>query len=75
MRGSRTISDGERKITENRLYLREYGSFSGASEMIILTVDEIIEIHSLIIKKTGGLDGLREKGLLESAVFSISSGF
>lgn len=43
--------------------------------MIILTVDEIIEIHSLIIKKTGGLDGLREKGLLESAVFSISSGF
>ncbi len=43
--------------------------------MIILTVDEIIEIHSLLIKKTGGLDGLRDKGLLESAVFSISSGF
>lgn len=43
--------------------------------MIILTVDEIIEIHSLLIKKTGGLDGLRDKGLLESAVFSTSSGF
>lgn len=43
--------------------------------MIILTVDEIIRIHSLLIKKTGGLDGLRDKGLLGSAVFNISSGF
>ncbi|HCD42672.1 MAG TPA: type II toxin-antitoxin system death-on-curing family toxin [Lachnoclostridium sp.] len=43
--------------------------------MIILTIDEIIQIHSKLILKTGGLDGIRDKGLLESAVFSISNGF
>ena len=43
--------------------------------MIILTVDELIKIHGRLIEKTGGLDGLRDRGLLESAVFSISSGF
>lgn len=43
--------------------------------MIILTVDEVIKIHGRLIEKTGGLDGLRDRGLLESAIFSISSGF
>ena len=43
--------------------------------MIILTVDEVIKIHGRLIEKTGGLDGLIDRGLLESAVFSISSGF
>ena len=43
--------------------------------MIILTVDEVIKIHGRLIEKTGGLDGLRDRGLLESAVFSIYSGF
>lgn len=41
---------------------------------MILTVEEIIQIHSILILKTGGLNGIRDKGLLESAVFSISSG-
>ena len=43
--------------------------------MIFLTVDEVIKIHGRLIEKTGGLDGLRDRGLLESAIFSISSGF
>ena len=43
--------------------------------MIVLTVDEIVGIHSKLIQKTGGLDGIRDKGLLESAVFNISTGF
>ncbi|MBT9778973.1 type II toxin-antitoxin system death-on-curing family toxin [Clostridium sp. MCC353] len=43
--------------------------------MIILAVDEVIKIHGRLIEKTGGLDGLRDRGLLESAIFSISSGF
>ena len=43
--------------------------------MILLTVDEIINIHSKLIAKTGGIDGLRDKGLLESAVFSALGGF
>lgn len=43
--------------------------------MIILTVDEITGLHSKLIKKTGGIDGLRDRGLLESAVFSAQSSF
>lgn len=43
--------------------------------MIILTVDEIIELHSKLIARTGGSDGLRDRGLLESAVYSAQSSF
>lgn len=43
--------------------------------MILLTVDEIIAIHGKLIAKTGGSNGLRDRGLLESAVFSAASSF
>lgn len=43
--------------------------------MIILTVDEIIELHGKLIAATGGSAGLRDRGLLESAVYSTQSGF
>lgn len=43
--------------------------------MILLTVSEIISIHSKLIVKTGGLDGIRDSSLLESAVASASNSF
>lgn len=43
--------------------------------MIFLTVDEVISIHNKLIIKTGGSYGLRDRGLLESAVFSVYSEF
>lgn len=43
--------------------------------MILLTVDEIILLHDKLLKTTGGFSGLRDKGLLESAVFSIDASF
>ena len=43
--------------------------------MILLTVDEIIYLHSKLVARTGGSDGLRDKDLLESAVFSPLGGF
>lgn len=43
--------------------------------MIILSVDEISDLHSLLIEKTGGSHGFRDKDLLESAVYSAVSGF
>lgn len=43
--------------------------------MILLTIDEIISIHSKLITRTGGSDGLRDKGLLESAVYNVDSFF
>jgi death-on-curing protein len=36
--------------------------------MIYLTVGQIIELHDILIEEFGGLRGIRERGLLESAV-------
>lgn len=43
--------------------------------MIILTVEEIISLHERIIDKTGGSHGVRDMGLLESAVYSAHNSF
>ena len=43
--------------------------------MIILTVDEIITIHKKLIEKTGGVSGLRDRSLLESAVLNCYQTF
>lgn len=43
--------------------------------MIILTMDEIIHLYDKMIEQTGGLHGLRDKGLLESAIFSAAAYF
>ena len=43
--------------------------------MINLTVDEIILLHEKLIEKTGGLSGIRDKGMLESAVYSVIQSF
>lgn len=36
--------------------------------MIKLTKEQILMLHSDLIKKTGGSDGIRDIGLLESAL-------
>lgn len=36
--------------------------------MIILKKQQILLIHSLLIKQTGGLDGVRDHNLLDSAI-------
>lgn len=43
--------------------------------MILLTTDEISSLHDKLIERTGGSQGLRDKNLLESAVYSAMSGF
>jgi death-on-curing protein len=43
--------------------------------VIILTLDEIITLHSKLIAATSGSDGLRDKGLLESAVLNCYQTF
>lgn len=43
--------------------------------MMLLTVDEIIAIHSKLTERTGGSDGLRDIALLESAVYGAESSF
>ncbi len=43
--------------------------------MILLSIEEILSLHTKLITKTGGSNGLRDYGLLESAVFSALSSF
>ncbi|HGA1150855.1 TPA: type II toxin-antitoxin system death-on-curing family toxin [Streptococcus suis] len=40
--------------------------------MKVLTVEQVIELHTRLIQATGGLDGVRDVGLIE---FSLSSAF
>lgn len=36
--------------------------------MIKLSKEQVLELHSQIIKTTGGTDGLRDEGMLDSAL-------
>ncbi len=36
--------------------------------MIYLTVDEVIELHNRVLANSGGLQGINDRGLIESAV-------
>ena len=44
-------------------------------ERIYLTIAEVLAIHKLQIEQHGGIDGLRDQGLLESAVFRPQTGY
>lgn len=39
--------------------------------MINLIVNEIILLHEKLLNKTGGMSGIRDFGMLESAVYSV----
>ena len=43
--------------------------------MILLTIEEILSLHEKLIDKTGGSRGIRDMGLLESAVYSTETSF
>lgn len=43
--------------------------------MIILTVDEVIDLHRKVVTATGGSFELRDRGLLESAVYNADASF
>ena len=43
--------------------------------MIVITISEVVEIHEKLIAVTGGSPGLRDMGLLESAVLGCYQSF
>ena len=43
--------------------------------MIILTTDEVVAIHEKLVASTGGSPGIRDIGLLESAVLGCAQTF
>ena len=38
-------------------------------------IDQVIEMHSILIRRTGGRDGIRDLGLIESALARASAGY
>lgn len=44
-------------------------------ERAYLTVGEVLEMHRHLIEEFGGIHGLRDRGLLEAAVFRPQSGY
>lgn len=40
-----------------------------------LSVEEVLQIHTALIGRFGGAEGLRDKGLLESALYRPQSGY
>jgi death on curing protein len=45
------------------------------AERVYLTVGEVLQIHHQLIENYGGAHGIRDKGLLESAVFRPQIGY
>jgi death-on-curing protein len=45
------------------------------AESVYLTVGEVLQIHHQLIEDYGGTHGVRDKGLLESAVFRPQIGY
>jgi death on curing protein len=45
------------------------------SERTYLTVAEVLAIHQRLISEYGGIHGIRDRGLLESAVFRPQTGY
>jgi death-on-curing protein len=43
--------------------------------MKTLNIEEVIKAHSTLISKTGGSDGIRDMGLLESSVLTCYQTF
>jgi death-on-curing protein len=40
-----------------------------------LTPDEVVEIHAVLIERFGGAAGIRDRGLLESALYRPKTGY
>jgi death on curing protein len=45
------------------------------AEPVYLTVGEILQIHHQLVEEYGGIHGVRDRGLLESAVFRPQIGY
>jgi antitoxin component of MazEF toxin-antitoxin module len=55
--------------------LAEWSSLSGAAPVTFLTLDEVLAIHADQIERYGGALGIRDRGLLESALAMPEAAF
>lgn len=56
-------------------WLAESASRSMARETLFLTLEEILALHKQLIERFGGAGGVRDPGLLESALARPRSGY
>ena len=54
---------------------RNWGVGLPNDKVLFLSLDEAIAIHERLIQKFGGAEGIRDKGLLESALFRPQTGY
>lgn len=45
------------------------------NQVQFLTLDEVLEIHKILINRYGGASGVRDLGLLESALYRPATGY
>lgn len=43
--------------------------------MIKLDIDQVVKLHEMLIERTGGDTGLRDRGLLESSIYQAYASF
>ena len=57
------------------MIMRNWGSYLQNETVQFLSLDEVLEIHLALIKRFGGANGIRDVGLLESALYRPRSGY
>ena len=55
--------------------MRNWGICLPSSSVQFLSLEEVIEIHVALIEQFGGASGLRDEGLLESALYRPRTGY
>jgi death-on-curing protein len=54
---------------------KRWGNCLQSRPVQFLSRDEVLEIHRALIERFGGPDGIRDKGLLESALYRPQTGY
>ena len=69
-------SKSKQKVSQKkRSVVREEGASYEALQPVFLTVSEVLRFHRRQIEEFGGTDGIRDMGLLQSALAQPESGF
>ncbi len=54
---------------------KHWGNYLQSRPVQFLSRDEVLEIHQALIERFGGPDGVRDRGLLESALYRPQTGY
>ena len=71
----RSSKSKNKVFPKKRLVVREEDASYGALQPVFLTVAEVLRFHRRQIDEFGGTDGVRDMGLLQSALAQPESGF